>query len=44
MIPLRFTHAQIAFEPDHVQATLCAVADGVRRRGLSPNPPIHPRR
>jgi very-short-patch-repair endonuclease len=28
---LRFTHAQVAFEPDHVVATLAAVADRLRR-------------
>ena len=29
--PIRFTHAEIAFEPDHVIATLVAVAQRLRR-------------
>jgi very-short-patch-repair endonuclease len=33
LTPLRFTHAQVAFSPDHVRATLAAV---VRGRGLEP--------
>jgi very-short-patch-repair endonuclease len=31
LTPLRFTHAQIRFEPRHVQATLAAVAGRLRR-------------
>jgi very-short-patch-repair endonuclease len=34
LTPLRFTHAQIRFEPGHVQATLAAVAR--RLRGVQP--------
>ena len=30
LIPLRFTHAQVAFERSHVQSTLAAVARRVR--------------
>lgn len=30
LTPLRFTHAQVRFEPDHVQATLTAVARRLR--------------
>jgi very-short-patch-repair endonuclease len=30
LTPLRFTHAQVKFEPDHVQATLSAVARRLR--------------
>lgn len=34
LTPLRFTHAQVAYEPDHVRATLSAVA---RRLGSGPD-------
>ena len=30
LTPLRFTHAQVAFEPEHVQATLNAVVRRLR--------------
>lgn len=37
LTPLRFTHAQVAFEPGHVRGTLAAVAArSVRGRGLEP--------
>jgi very-short-patch-repair endonuclease len=39
LTPLRFTHAQIKYEPDHVQAILTAVAErlpGGAQQGLSP--------
>jgi very-short-patch-repair endonuclease len=32
LTPLRFTHAQVMFEPDHVEATLAAVAGRLDRR------------
>jgi very-short-patch-repair endonuclease len=32
LTPLRFTHAQVRFEPNHVQSTLEAVARRLRRR------------
>jgi very-short-patch-repair endonuclease len=33
LTPLRFTHAQVRFEPAHVQATLAAVAQRLKDRG-----------
>jgi very-short-patch-repair endonuclease len=40
LTPLRFTHAQVRFEPDRVQATLAAVARTLSvPRGPSPAPP-----
>jgi len=32
LTPLRFTNAQVAYEPDHVEATLIAVARRLSRR------------
>lgn len=32
MTPLRFTHAQVRFEPDHVRSTLIGVARRIRER------------
>ncbi len=36
LTPLRFTHAQVKFEPDHVQTILTSVASRLRPRSLSP--------
>jgi len=36
LTPLRFTHAQVKFEPDHVQAILTSVARRLRAGDLSP--------
>jgi very-short-patch-repair endonuclease len=40
LTPLRFTRAQVRFEPDHVRATLTAVARRLRaaRDGRTPSP------
>lgn len=35
LTPLRFTHAQVRFEPKHVQGTLAKVARRLRTRGLA---------
>ncbi len=32
LTPLRFTHAQVRFEPNHVRDTLAAVASRLKRR------------
>jgi hypothetical protein len=36
LAPLRFTHSQVRFEPDHVQATLTAVAGRLLRAAQVP--------
>jgi very-short-patch-repair endonuclease len=44
LTPLRFTHGQIAFERDHVRATLAAVAQRLRSPGSRPSAPASARR
>lgn len=39
LTPLRFTHDQVAYEPDDVRATLAAVARRLRSRAWKPPPP-----
>jgi hypothetical protein len=36
MTPLRFTHAQVTFEPEHVRETLAAVLRHLRERPRTP--------
>jgi very-short-patch-repair endonuclease len=42
--PLRFTHAQVRFEPAHVRETLAAVASRLRTESCEGDRPLAPRR